>query len=430
MIKFLHTADLHLGKVFHEHSLLEDQRYVLGQLGDILSGGDYGALIIAGDIYDRSIPAPEAAAFFGSFLGNLKKQRPSLEIFILPGNHDSPSRLGYGQELFDGLGIHIVTDPEKSAEPLIVTQGGERCAFFLLPFLTPGSLAPRAGDETAPEGGAGIDDGPIRSQARLAREAAVRLEAAQRRAREAGADYTVLGAHLFTTGGLESESERNFLGSAEQVDAGLFSGFDYLALGHLHRFQRAGSNAWYAGSPLAYSFDEEDQEKVFLSVELEGETSPGLFAGETAPGAVPAGIPPGGPRVNPIPVKPLRRLRRFRGTFDSFFRDSEKNPLLSAAEGDYLEISLTDPGLVENPLALLRQRFPWLLSIKQDEAFAALVSGERRSPRSGNHRRSAAEDFADFLVDIYGEADPGKIDLFQELLGELSLAADQGSYET
>jgi exonuclease SbcD len=404
MIKFLHTADLHLGKVFHDHSLIEDQGYALDQLADILSDDSYRALLIAGDIYDRSIPSPEAVSLFSSFLGTVKRRRPSLEILLLPGNHDSPSRLGFGKELFAGLGVRIVTGPEEAAEPALVTCHGETCAFFLLPFLNPGSLAP-----ADPSGGAD----PIRSQEGLLREAAARLEAARKKAAEAGADYTVLGAHLFTAGGLESESERAFIGNAERVDAGLFAGFDYVALGHLHRFQRAGANAWYAGSPLAYSFDEADQKKVFLSVEFD----PGDPASRR-------------PRVSPVPVKPLRPLRRLRGPVDFFFRDSEKDPALAEAEGEYLEISLTDPGLVENPLALLRRRFPWLLSIKQDEAFAVLVSGERRPAPSGDQRRDAGEDFADFLLDIYGEADPEKISLFQELLEELTRITAQGDYET
>jgi exonuclease SbcD len=413
MVKFIHTADLHLGKIFHEYSLVEDQRYLLDQLTDLLADTSYGALLIAGDIYDRSIPSPEAVSLFGAFLGKLRALRPSLKILLLPGNHDSPSRLGFGRELFTELGIHIAGDPESSSDPVTVTQN---CAFFLLPFLSPGSL--RAPSE---------EGEPIRSQKRLAEEAARRLEEGRRRAAASGPVMTVLGAHLFSLGGLESESERVFLGAAEQVDVGLFSDFDYLALGHLHRFQQVGPNAWYSGSPLAYSFDEADQEKVFLSVEL-------------APGAP--------PRVEPVPVRPLRRLRRLRGPFGCFFKgeawlNPAENPpgaapaadafgktpaadppgesALIGAEGDYLEIALTDPHLVENPLALLRPRFPWLLSIKQDEALAALSRLDSlpspQTPALGV-RRSPLDDFGDFLTELYGEADAGKLGLFRELLEE------------
>lgn len=431
MIKFLHTADLHLGKILHDCSLIEDQRHMLSQLEEILSGGGYGALLIAGDVYDRSIPSPEAVSLFGSFLGSVKRRCPALQMLILPGNHDSPSRLGFGRELFRELGVHFVTDPEQSGEPVRFDQQGECCAFFLLPFLNPGSLktgpepeAPEDSAEKAPENdaerGAGIQLKPfteepasggslIRSQVRLAREAASRLEAARCRT---GADYTVLAAHLFALGGLKSESERNFLGGAEQVDPGLFAGFDYVALGHLHRFQKAGANAWYSGSPLAYSFDEADQEKVFLSVELSGAGSKREnLPGETQGSAEKI-------EVTPIPVSPLRRLRRLEGPFDFFYRDPGKDRILTEAEGDYLEVSLTDKILVENPLALLRRRFPYIMSIKQREAFAALSMMEPAVRRQGE-RRGASEDFADFLADIYGQADPAKLELFRKLLQEL-----------
>ncbi|MDR2021151.1 MAG: exonuclease SbcCD subunit D [Treponema sp.] len=429
MVKFLHTADLHLGKIFHDYSLIEDQRYMLSQLEEILSGGGYGALLIAGDVYDRSIPSPEAVALFGSFLGSVKRRCPALQMLILPGNHDSPSRLGFGRELFRELGVHFVTDPEQSAEPVRFDQQGERCAFFLLPFLNSGSLRSGPGREASgegPEDGAERQTGTrpnlftgeaapggslIRSQAQLVREAASRLEAARRRT---GADYTVLGAHLFVLGGLKSESERNFLGGAEQVDPGLFAGFDYVALGHLHRFQKAAANAWYSGSPLAYSFDEADQEKVFLSVELSGAGSKreNLF-GETEGSAEKI-------EVKPVPVSPLRRLRRLEGPFDFFYRDPGKDRLLAEAEEDYLEVSLTDKVLVENPLALLRRRFPYIMSIKQREAFAALSVMEP-AVHSQGERRDALEDFADFLTDIYGQADPVKLELFRKLLEELEL---------
>ncbi|MDR2109718.1 MAG: hypothetical protein LBP32_00260, partial [Spirochaetaceae bacterium] len=297
-----------------------------------------------------------------------------------------------------------------------ISQGEERCAFFLLPFLTPGSLSSTAGDETPPPdegggtGGPAADDGktagPIRSQARLAREAAARLETARQRAREEGVDYAVLGAHLFTTGGLESESERYFLGNEEQVDAGLFSGFDYVALGHLHRSQRIAGNVWYSGSPLAYSFNEADHTKVFLSVELE-------TAGPGDPGKT--------VKVVPIPVRPPRGLSRLRGPFGFFLRDEAKDAALLAAEGNYVEISLTDQGLVENPLALLRRRFPWLLSIKQEAAFAVIASGRALPPEPGK-KRNIEDDFAGFLTEIYGTPDPGKLRLFREILREPSIA--------
>ncbi|MDR3191435.1 MAG: exonuclease subunit SbcD [Treponema sp.] len=144
MIKFLHTADLHLGKVLHEQSLIEDQRHMLDNLAGLLADESYQALIVAGDVYDRSIPSTEAVELFGSFLGKIKARRPSLEILIIPGNHDSPVRLGFGRELFSGMGLRFATDPGDCGKPVILKdpETGKSCAFFLLPFLSPGSFRP------------------------------------------------------------------------------------------------------------------------------------------------------------------------------------------------------------------------------------------------------------------------------------------------
>jgi exonuclease SbcD len=385
MFKFIHTADLHLGKIFHEHSLIEDQRYMLDGLIELLAEGSYSALLIAGDVYDRSIPSPEAVSLLGDFLAALKLRRPDLAVLILPGNHDSASRLGFGKELFARLGIHLITEPEQAEEPVLVTRGDESCAFFLLPFLYPGSFS--------------RDGEPIRSQAELAAEAAARLEGARLKALAGGADFAVLGAHLFTLGGTESDSERVFLGTAEQVPADLFKGFDYTGLGHLHRFQQAAARTWYSGSPLAYSFGEGAYEKAFLSVELER----GREAG-----------------VHPIPIRPLRKLMSLRGPFSCFLEEGD-GKFAEAAEA-YLEVTLTGGELTENPLALLRRRFPWVLSIRQEAAMAALAGGaapgDRIAPIPGE-RRDITGDFQEFLVEIYGRGDVQKTGLFRELLREL-----------
>jgi exonuclease SbcD len=412
MIKFLHTADLHLGKVLHEQSLIEDQRYMLDNLAGILTDESYQALIIAGDVYDRSIPPIEAVELFGAFLGKLKARRPSLEVLIIPGNHDSPVRLGFGREIFAGLGLRFVTDPRDCGKPVILKdpENGESCAFFLLPFLSPGSFRPGPAEkpkETVSGKGAETQGDEERGnpapQARLAAEAAGRLEEARLRCKAEGVSRFVLAAHLFAAGGREAGSERIFLGSAELADMELFSGFDYVALGHLHRMQRAGKNGWYSGSPLAYSFSEAGSEKYFLSVEL------GAAAGNLSP------------VISPIPLSPLRKLRRISGPFERFFHPSPEDTELSAVAEDYLEISLTGRGLTENALAVLRKNFPCLLSIRQDAALSSLLAGHAglAGEEKPGERRDTAKDFEEFLTGLYGEADKGELALFRELLAEI-----------
>jgi exonuclease SbcD len=367
MIKFFHTADLHLGKVLHEQTLIEDQKYMLAGLVEILRDESYSALVIAGDVYDRSIPSPEAVELFSSFLVKLKSIRPGLAIIIIPGNHDSPVRLGFGRELFAGLGIHFAPDSGDAHKPVIVKNGNDGCAFFLLPF----------------QGRAGFG------------ETAARLEEARRLCAASGTKHSVLAAHFFASGGSESGSERIFLGGAERTDMNLFSRFSYVALGHLHRFQRAGKNGWYSGSPLAYSFGEAESGKCFLSVTLDREGSE--------------------PLVEPVPVKPLRRLVRLRGPFMRFLTITPDDDEAKGAKNDYVEIILTGRHFSENALSLLRKNFPFLLSVNQEEAFSVLEKTLRVPGIIPGEKKDLESDFGDFLRFLYGKAEPEKLALFRSL---------------
>ncbi len=396
-MKFLHTADLHLGKVLHERSLIEDQRHILDALIGILADTSFDALVIAGDVYDRSIPPPDAVRLFSPFLGQLKKARPDLEILLISGNHDSASRLGFGKELFAELGVRFVTEPEDAFTPIIIEKRGEKAAFFLLPFLNAGALK---SEMTHAEG---RDAVPLRSQSLMADEAAARLRIARQAAQENGADFAVLAAHLFTLGGAASASERTFLGGAELVNIHLFDGFDYIALGHLHKFQKAAQNAYYSGSPLAYSFSEAGSEKVFLSVMLE--------KGAAA-------------SIEKIPVIPLRNTTRLSGSFESFL-SNDLPPDAEAARSDYLEITLNDTVPVENALPILNKRFPYLLSIDQSRAIQERLNlfkkNEDTEPKSGGG--DIVDDFSLFLQEIYGEADSDELELFREILAESEIEA-------
>ncbi|MHC6204620.1 exonuclease SbcCD subunit D [Breznakiellaceae bacterium SP9] len=407
MIKFLHTADLHLGKSLHDQSFIKDQEHMLEQASAILADASYRALLIAGDVYDRTIPPPEAIKVFSTFLGKLRQQNPSLEILIIPGNHDSPSRLSFGKELFKELGLHFITDPQESFTPIVIHSAEqaprETAAFFLLPFLHAGALL---SSETK---------APLHSQLHLAQEAAARLENARVQAVQSGADYTVLGAHVFARGGKEAGDERTFLGTAELIPAGLFAGFDYAAFGHLHQYQHIAPNVWYSGSPLAYSFSETRAEKQFLSIILDNS----LANSDEQSTAVSSGRV----RVEALPVAPLRKLTRLKGPFTRFFTHNSADSEVVEAEQDYLELELTGQDLVTDTMPLLKSRFPHLLNVKQTEAFALLKAanqaGQHRGPKDGGRERSTLDDFVDFLGDMLEgtNADTSAIiELFKTLL--------------
>jgi len=421
-MKLLHLADLHVGRLFHERSLIEDQQFVLDQVLEILSQDHYTALFLAGDIYDRSIPSGDAVRLFSSFLHTLHSRNPDLAICIIAGNHDSPDRLAFGRELFQSMNIHIVSDPNQSFEPVILNDEHERCAVFLLPFLYPGSLyltkEPQQSDEVQGNRGDSVESMAeprgLRTQQELITEASRRLEARRQALAAEGIQHSVLVAHLFTQGGLETESERLFLGTAEQVDVRLFSGFSYVALGHLHRSQQVAPNAWYAGSPLAYSFSEADQVKHCLSVTLQdGE--------ETASRC----------SVQLIPLKPLHPVRRLSGPFAMFMGAAEHSAAETSTAEDlkaaYLEIELTDEHLVEQAQRLLEQRYPLVLSVKQSRAFQALLQTQAASQRalpdgangSPGRRRNTLDDFTAFEESLYGTVDQGKLELFTTLLEQI-----------
>lgn len=402
-MKLLHTGDLHLGKTLHEASLLEDQAVMLNQILARLGEDGYDALLISGDIYDRTIPPAPAVELFSDFLVHLTRDFPDLHTFIIPGNHDSARRLSFADRILGEKHIHIIGNPEQTFSPINITlKNGRRTAFFLLPFLSSLSLTALSGP--AVESTSGEFDfnavpqeaSPLVSQADLAREAARRLSPLVTRLAQEGVP-SILLAHLFTTGGVESESERVFLGTAERVSPELFSSFSYVALGHLHRAQRVTDRIHYAGSPLAYAFDEANTVKQLVSITLD-ETDP----------AFPL-------TVSALPVSPLRAVRRLSGSFTDFYTGTQ----FDSYSPDYLEIHLTDASLVANPMSLLRQKFPFLLSIRQGTSTQAEHQREQGMDEMPlGDKRDPLSDFSRFIDLLYGEKDPEKELLFQSLLKE------------
>lgn len=421
-MKLLHTGDLHLGKSLHESSLIEDQKHALDQLIKILAEDDYAALLIAGDVYDRTVPSAEAVSLFSSFLARVREDSPDLEICVIPGNHDSSQRLAFAASILSELRIHIARSPEDSFTPIIAAKNGEKLALFLLPFLAPGTLtverADSGGVPAVKDGFSGELDfsAPADSEAAertrgdetiLVTQSALAAEASRRFTRAIAAPGlsgipTVLVAHLFTLNGMSSESERVFLGTAEEVDPALFAGFSYVALGHLHRMQKITERMYYSGSPLAYAFDESNDRKAFLKIEVDTRAS---------------GYPV---TVTPLPIEPFRKVTRLSGSFTEFYSQNA----FDAYAADYLEITLTDDALVTNPMNLLRPKFPWLLSLRQgishseENADGTVRNEDEPNVQTASDRRDPLGDFVRFEELLYGFTDPAKRELFASLLAE------------
>lgn len=424
-MKFLQTGDWHLGKIFHETPLIQDQQSFLSQITAELSnarnGGEpYDALVVPGDIYDRAVPPSEAVTLLSSFLTETHSSFPDLHIFMLAGNHDSADRLSFASRILAGDNIHICTDAAHLTEAVVVGKGNGAAAVYQIPFLHPGEIRTKETVPAQTDSPAGTDgqrdlfagqeqsrsEHILRTQQELVSEAAAQILEHHSGAFEGLP--SVVCAHLFTNGGHVSDSERGSVGTAEQVDADIFSQFTYTALGHLHGMQRAGkkSNIWYSGAPLAYSFDD-SPETFMLSVRVEKNGGKDAVT------------------VNKIPFVPLRAVVRLTGPFEKFYGNDADEQLISQNAESYVEIVCTDSSVPENPMALLRQNFHAILSFrKQDSATGASNAAmeDRRRVMESDSADKPEKLFDMFIQDVYGGTIPSGDDFAEERKLFLKLA--------
>ena len=405
-MKLLHTADLHLGKTLHETPLLGVQEKMLNDIHDILTRDDYAALIIAGDVYDRAIPSAEAVSLFSRFLALIREDCPDTAVFIIPGNHDSAQRLAFAREILQNQRIYIAQDTNRLADPVILTKGAEKLAVYLLPFLNFGAFSEETKEAYHTAGD---------SQAEMA---AVRPDIP-----------ALLAAHLLTVGGQSSSSERTFIGTAEYVNPDLFSFFDYVALGHLHRCQRITDRMYYSGSPLPYSFDESEDAKCVLSIDIDctpkqntaidkeiTHSGGELFDAANQQSDMNNAKAP--LNIERIPIISERPLKRLEGNFEEFFTGNRYDEW----SGCYLEITLNDAEVIAHPMQLLRQKFPFLLSIRQKSFMnREQQDGEEQltlRERTAEDPLTLAENFSRFEIVINGEPNQMKQELFEQLCKE------------
>ncbi len=327
-MRLLHTSDWHLGRTFHGSSLLAEQELAMDRVVEAVKEHEVDAVLIAGDVYDRALPAVDVVQLFDRTLARLVET--GVKVIVSSGNHDSAVRLGFGGRLMEAAGVHLRTRVEDLDAPVVLAGPEEDVLVYALPYLEPRLVA-------APLGVSEPGHTPVVRAAleRVREDAAGRVAAAEGRAQR-----VVVMAHVFAAGGEPSESERPLaVGELDRVPATLFQDVDYAALGHLHGAQAPLPHVRYSGSPLPYSFSEASQHKVGLLVDLE----PGLPA-----------------RVTELPWPPPRPLARLRGTLETLLSD----PALAHAEGSWCQFTLTDPQRPERPMERLRARFPHALVLR------------------------------------------------------------------
>ena len=321
-MKLIHLSDLHIGKRVNEVSMIEDQAYILGQILDIIDEEKADGVLIAGDVYDKSIPSSEAVTLFDDFLCRLGARH--VPVLIISGNHDSQERLAFGNRLLELGGIHISPVYDGNIRSVTLTDEHGEAVFWLMPFLKPAHVKrfyPEAGIETYTDACRTVIE-------------KMDLDESKR---------NVLLAHQFVTGAATCDSEEISVGGSDNVDASIFEKFDYVALGHIHGPQNVGSNRIrYCGTPLKYSLSEAVHHKSVTVVKLgaKGELSLELR-----------------------PLNPRHDLRQIRGTFAEL---TEESFYKGTAVEDYIHVALTDEEDVPEAMGKLRLIYPNLMQLKYD----------------------------------------------------------------
>ena len=452
-MRILHTSDWHLGKLFHEKSLIEDQAFMLDQIletikGAATEGRPFSALIVAGDIYDRALPPSEAGTLLNDFLERATGENPGLHIFLNAGNHDSATRLSFAAGFLEKHNIHICTDTKNFTDAVLIEENGEKVAFYQLPFLTPysieddgagedlpggagvglggaanyvggdrapggaglaGGSAPGLGDDLPGSGGPGAgrpgEEKSLRSQEELYSVACKKIIEAHKKNYGEGVP-AVLNAHLFAAGAAVAASERTNVGAVEQADISHFKDFSYCAFGHIHKFQPCDKErrCFYSGSLLPYNFDDSPECGV-LDVEIKN------------PRDVPA--------VKRILLKPLHPIANLTGPMKDFIGSEAKKSLIQENQNNYVQVILTDAVMPSEAFITLKSVFPNLLCVTMKEENLGGKNVSIQSRKEAIDSNDPEKIFCQFMKDLYGDVfDDGELfqtqkKIFLQEAGEL-----------
>lgn len=322
-MKLIHLSDLHIGKRVNEFPMIEDQKFILIKILNIIDEVKPDGILIAGDVYDKSVPSAEAVSVLDDFIYRLSERK--IPVFIISGNHDSAERLSFNNRLVDLAGIHIAPAYNGNIAPYKLSDSFGEVNLYMLPFVKPSAVRSVYQDEEI----SSYDD-------------AVRV--AIRKMDIDPSSRNVLVAHQFVTGAERSDSEEQSVGGLDNVDASAFDGFDYVALGHIHGPQNIGSKRIrYCGTPLKYSFSEANHKKSVTVVELKEK---------------------GSLEVSEIPLVPKHDMVEIRGTYDELtFQGYYENTTLRE---DYVHITLTDEDDVPYALSKLRVIYQNLMKLDYD----------------------------------------------------------------
>ena len=379
-MKFFHISDLHLGKRVNEFSMIDDQFDILQKIVLLAKEHKPDAVLIAGDVYDKSMPYVEAVQLLDGFLVRLNELQ--ISVFMISGNHDSVERVAFGADLLKHSNIHIVRSYRGQLTPVSVNDDYGKLNVWMLPYLKP-ALVRRELEKP---------DVITYTEALAAVLSDIELDAAER---------NVLVAHQFVTGAEIGESEEIYIGGSENVDGSLFDAFDYVALGHLHRPQHVGRETLrYCGTPLKYSFSEVNDQKSVTVVDMGDK---------------------GDVVISEIPLSPIREMRVIRGTYDELMN---RNHYSGTNTDDYIRVILTDEHEEPDAQRKLEMIYKNLMCFEYDNkrtqaasTFTTAVAADKRTP---------AQHFGDFFEMQNGRSMTGEqieyaTGLFNKIFEEASI---------
>lgn len=322
-MKLMHISDLHLGKKVNEFSMLEDQRYILNRLLQIVDEQETDGVLIAGDIYDKPVPPVEAVELLDSFLTMLVRKKQ--KVFIISGNHDSTERISFASSLLKESAVFVSPAYHGSIEPVVLSDAYGELNVYLLPFVKPAHV--RRFHE-----GEQIEDYTDAVRVVISH---MQVDTSKR---------NVLLMHQYVTGASRCESEEKPVGGLDNVNVEVLQVFDYVALGHIHGPQKMGSDRIrYSGTPLKYSFSEINHKKEAVIIEL----------GEK-----------GSVQIETIPLEPKRDWYEIRGDYDTLTKKCYYEG--QAFQNGYLHVTLTDEEDVPEALGKLRSIYPYIMKLEYD----------------------------------------------------------------
>lgn len=323
-MKFVHLSDLHLGKRFNEFSLMEDQKYILEQILDIIKGEEPDGVIIAGDVYDKSTPSAEAVRLLDDFLYKLSEFK--VRTFVISGNHDSAERIAFGARIMQFKGIYMSPVYEGKVTPISLNDDFGEVNVYMLPFIKPAHVRKFHEDER---------------KELFSYTDAVAVEIKNMNINTGSRNLLI--THQFVTGAVRSDSEEISLGGSDNVDVSVFDDFDYVALGHIHRPQYVGrENVRYCGTPLKYSFSEAGHDKSVTILEMKEK---------------------GNISVETVKLVPLHDVREIKG---SYMELTDRKNYDGTALDDYLHITLTDDEEIPDAIGKLRTIYPNIMKLDYD----------------------------------------------------------------